>query len=65
MRLNFSLSNGASKLELERHALLVQLGGYAYKGSEHLYSAAGHQHLEAVTERKARAALIPSAAPQD
>jgi hypothetical protein len=60
-RRDFSVPKGSSKLVLERHALLMQLGGYAFKGSERLYSVSGRKHLEAVTERKARAARMAAA----
>lgn len=49
------------KLECERRALLKQLGGFTCNGSECIYSTEGRAHLEAVTERKARAARVAAA----
>jgi hypothetical protein len=45
-----------SKLELERRALLMQLGGYEFNGCERLYSRVGKEHLEQVSARKRIAA---------
>lgn len=53
---------GIEKLELERRALLIQLGGYTHWGSEKLYSTEGRTHLESVTARKVRAARIAATA---
>ena len=54
----FSAPNNSTKLELERRALLMQLGGYCYQGREVFYSSTGKRHLEAVTQRKARLAAV-------
>jgi hypothetical protein len=58
----FAAPKSSTKLELERRALLIQLGGYSYKGREVLFSTSGQRHLQAVTERKTRAARIEAAA---
>lgn len=49
---------GSTKLELERRALLIQLGGYTFNGAEKLYSTEGQAHLEAVTARKERLSRV-------
>lgn len=58
MAIDLSAPKGSSKSDLERRALLIQLGGYTLNGSECLYSDSGWRHLEAVTGRKARAVRI-------
>ncbi len=54
----FAAPKSSTRSELEHRALLYQMGGYSYNGREILYSTAGRMHLEAVAERKARAARI-------
>lgn len=56
MAIDLSAPKRSSKEYLERRALLIQLGGYTYNGSERIWSTAGAKHLEAVTKRKKRAA---------
>ncbi|MDL5034425.1 hypothetical protein QRD43_21155 [Pelomonas sp. APW6] len=51
-------SKWLSKLELERRALLIQLGGYENKGELIFYSESGKLHLAAVTARKERIAKM-------
>ena len=48
--------------QLERRALLIQMGGYTINGNERIYSAAGQAHVEAVTTRKARQSSVASVA---
>ena len=51
--LDLSAPKGSSKLDLERRALLIQMGGYILNGDERIYSSAGRAHVDAVTARKA------------
>lgn len=65
MHRDFITQENSRKLQIERRALLKQLGGYTYQGSEVLYSTTGLEHLEAVTKRKERSARIEAGARSD
>lgn len=51
--LDLSPPKGSSKLDLERRALLIQMGGYTLNGDERIYSSTGRAHVESVTAREA------------
>lgn len=58
MRRHWFPSKGLNKLEQERRALLIQLGGYELDGRPIFYSECGKQHLAQVTMRKAQRATL-------